>query len=75
VQLEFVNRANGQVITTEFLAPISEGRYTLSAQLSGALRALIAARCGTVHSYTLFTGYLPRRMRGEMESFQVLPSQ
>jgi len=25
-----------------------------------------------VHSYTLFTGYLPERMRGEMRSLQVL---
>jgi hypothetical protein len=25
-----------------------------------------------VHSYTLFTGYLPTRTRGEMASFQVL---
>ena len=75
VQLEFVNRANGQTITNEFNAPISDGRCTLSVQLSAAIRALIAARCGTVHSYTLFTGYFPRRMRGEMESFQVLPAQ
>ncbi len=72
-QLEFVNGATGQTVTTQFNAPISNGSYTLSVQLTGLLRALIAARCGTLHSYTLFTGYLPRRMRGEMASFQVLP--
>jgi hypothetical protein len=32
----------------------------------------IAARRGVLHSYTLFTGYLPARIRGEMASFQVL---
>jgi len=25
--------------------------------------------------YTLFTGYMPARMRGEMRSFQMLPAQ
>jgi len=25
-----------------------------------------------VHSYTLFTGYLPERLRGEMRSFEVV---
>ena len=75
VQIEFVSRANGQVLTSEFNAPISNGAYSLNEQLSTTLRTLIATRCGTLHSYTLFTGYLPRRMRGEMESFQVLPSQ
>ena len=74
-QLEFVNGATGETNTTQFKSTISNGRYTLNVQLTGILRALIAARCGTVHSYTLFTGYLPRRMRGEMESFQVLGSQ
>jgi hypothetical protein len=73
VQIEFVNGATGQTNTTQFNAPISNGRYLLNVQLSGILRALIAARCGTVHSYTLFTGYLPRRIRGEMRSYQVLP--
>ena len=58
-------------MTNEFRAPISKERYTLSVQLTGIIRALIAARCGTVHSYTLFTGYLAARMRGEMASFQV----
>ena len=35
-------------------------------------RPQIAGRRGVVHSYTLFTGYRPARMRGEMASFQVL---
>jgi hypothetical protein len=32
----------------------------------------IADRDSTVHSYTLFTGYLPARLRGEMQAYQVL---
>ncbi len=32
----------------------------------------ISQRRGTLHSYTLFTGYYQQRMRGEMRSFQVL---
>lgn len=34
--------------------------------------AALLARDGTVHSYTLFTGYLSARMRGEMQAYQVL---
>lgn len=75
VQLEYVDRASGQTVTLERNATIQRGRWSLNAQLPAAVLAQIIARCGTVHSYTLFTGYLPRRMRGEMRSFQVLPSQ
>ena len=32
----------------------------------------MARRTGSVHSYTLFTGYFERRIRGEMQSYQVL---
>ena len=41
-------------------------------QLSAAVLAQIGGRCGTLHSYTLFTGYIERRIRGEMKSYQVL---
>ncbi len=74
VQIEFVKRADGETVTLEYQAPISNGRWSLSEQLPASLIALIATRCGTVHSYTLFTGYLPRRMRGEMRALQVLPA-
>ena len=43
--------------------------------LSQTVRNGIAQRSGTVHSYTLFTGYMPRRVRGEMRSFQILGSR
>jgi hypothetical protein len=75
VQLEFVNGVTGETTTLEFKATISNGAWSLSTQLPAAILALIASRCGTVHSYTLFTGYLPRLIRGEMRSYQVLPAR
>ena len=74
VQLEYVHRVTGATTTLQFKTPIENGRWSLSVQLPAAALAAIAARCGTVHSYTLFTGYLPRRIRGEMLSYEVLPS-
>lgn len=74
VQLQYVIRATGESVTLEFLARIANGRWTLNTQLPAAVLAAIAARCGTVHSYVLFTGYMPARMRGEMRSYQVLPA-
>ena len=70
VQLEYVS--GNQTRTHQFLARINNGRWSLNQQLSQTIRNEIATRTGTVHSYTLFTGYLPARMRGEMRSFQVL---
>ena len=70
VQLEYV--ADGKTTTLPLRAPISNGRWSLNEQLSQSARDAIARRSGTVHSYTLFTGYLPERMRGEMRSLQVL---
>jgi len=73
LQLEYVNGTTTQ--TLPFRAPIRNGRWSLDAQLTAAQADAIAKRTGTVHSYTLFTGYLPARMRGEMRSFQVLPDR
>ena len=70
VQIEYV--VAGETATREFKAPISNGRWSLNERLSQTVRTAIAQRTGTVHSYTLFTGYYPRRVRGEMRSFQVL---
>lgn len=74
VQIEYVNRLTGQTVTLENKARIANGRWRLNTQLSPTIRAQIAQRCGTVHSYTLFTGYFPLRIRGELESFEVLPA-
>ena len=70
VQLEYV--ADGRTRTRQFTARINNGRWSLNQALSQAVRDEIARRSGTVHSYTLFTGYHAARMRGEMRSFQVL---
>lgn len=70
VQLEYFS--GGATTTLEKFAPIADGRWTLDTQLTGAEQQAIARRRGTVHSYILFTGYLPARMRGEMQSYEVL---
>lgn len=74
VQVQYINRVVGETVTVERRAPISNGRWSLNVQLPPAVLAIIAARCGTVHSYVLFTGYISQRMRGEMRSYQVMPA-
>lgn len=58
--------------TLEFTARIGGGRYRVDVPLAPDVLAQLAQRRGVVHSYTLFTGYRPVRMRGELASFQVL---
>jgi galactose oxidase-like protein len=70
VELQFATADGAR--TLAFRAPIRAGRWTLRAQLTRADRAAIADRAGTVQASTLFTGYAPLRMRGEMRSHQVL---
>ncbi len=70
VQLQYV--VGDKTTTLQFKPRIADGRWSLDQALSQAVRDAIARRTGTVHSYTLFTGYMPRRVRGEMRSFQVL---
>ena len=75
VQLEYVSRTTGETTTLQRNARIQpNGSWRLNSQLSRETRTQIAGRCGTVHSYVLFTGYLPQRIRGEMRNFEVLPS-
>ncbi|MDQ3768339.1 MAG: hypothetical protein M3370_02515, partial [Actinomycetota bacterium] len=64
----------GQAFTIERKASIDDGRWSLDAPLPEADRARIAARTGTVHSTTAFTGHFEKRIRGEAQSFQVLPA-
>ncbi|MDP8968866.1 MAG: DUF1929 domain-containing protein [Actinomycetota bacterium] len=71
VQLQFGDAA-GRVRTLEFKAKIRRGTWRFDDQLTRSARDAIAARAGTLHSYTLFTGYAGARMRGEMRSYQVL---
>ncbi len=57
----------------ELRGSIAGGRWSIDEPLSPQTLAELGARIGAVHSYTLFTGYLPERIRGEMRAFQVLP--
>jgi hypothetical protein len=70
VELQFATAGGPR--TLAFRAPLRGGRWTLRTQLTRANRTAIAGRTGTVHASTLFTGYAPLRMRGEMRSHQVL---
>lgn len=70
VQLEFVHE--GQTRTVQLRARIVKGAWKLDEQLSTAVRGQVSQRSGTVHSYTLFTGYERAGIRGEMRSFEVL---
>ena len=76
VRLQLEYDRGGSTSILRFRATINDnGRWSLNEQLSETARLGIAQRGGTVHSYTLFTGYYPRRIRGEMRSFQVLPDR
>jgi hypothetical protein len=69
LQLQYV--VGGQTETVELRGRIDEGRWKIDEALSQEVREGIARRSGPVHSYTLFTGYFPRRIRGEMQSYEV----
>jgi hypothetical protein len=70
VQLSWAT--GGQDHSLELQARIRDGRWVLDKALPAAVLQQITDRDATVHSYTLFTGYLPARMRGEMQAYQVL---
>ena len=73
VQLVFV--AGGERVVREFPAAIANGRWALDTVLLPGALAQIARRDASLHSYTLYTGYLPARIRGEMRSAQVLAAR
>ena len=56
----------------ELRGAIADGRWSIDEPLSPQTIGELVTRVGAVHSYTLFTGYLPARIRGEMRAFQVL---
>nr|MBA2261850.1 serine protease [Solirubrobacterales bacterium] len=64
----------GDAFTVERKARIEDGRWSLDAPLPQDDRARIAARTGTVHSTTAFTGDFEKRIRGEAQSFRILPA-
>jgi len=73
VQLEYFSA--GKTSTFEYNATINNGVWSLDVALTPEQVAAINTRRGTVHSYILFTGYLPAAMRGEMQSYEVLGAQ
>lgn len=73
VRVQLLYEPPGQnTVTFAAKATIRSGPYRLNVALPQAVRDAIAQRRGVVHSYTLFTGSLAARMRGEMASFEVL---
>jgi len=70
LQLQYV--VDGQTETVKLRGRIDDGRWEIDEALSKDVRDGIAGRTGSVHSYTLFTGYFERRIRGEMQAFQIL---
>jgi len=71
VRLQLGYVADGKTMSLQLKAPILNGRWNLDVQLPQVVRGAMARREGAVQSYTLFTGYLQERMRGEMRSYQV----
>ena len=63
---------DGPTKTLRFAGQIRNGRYEIDLRMPPKVVSEIAARRGVVHTYTLFTGYLPARVRGEMRSYQLL---
>jgi hypothetical protein len=72
VRIQLAYTAGGERFVRELAAPIRHGRWKLDSGLSPGTLAHIDRRDGTLHAYTLFTGYLPARIGGEMRSAQVL---
>jgi hypothetical protein len=70
LQLSYQLQCSNRLL--ELHGTIARGHWSIDAPLSPQTLAELATRTGAVHSYTLFTGYLPARMRGEMRAFQVL---
>lgn len=74
VQLEYVNSTDGLTVILKRSATInSGGRWSVNSKLSPGIIAQIARRFGKVHSYTLFTGYFPRRIRARCAPSRCFP--
>lgn len=72
VRTQLMYSLDGVSRTREYGAPIRNGRWKLDVALAQPVLSEISQRRGTLQSNTLFTGYLPARIGGEMRSFQVL---
>jgi len=73
VQLDWSRQ--GRLAHYEASAHIRDGHFSLRERLpAGALKD-IAGRDGTLQSYVLFTGYAKAELRGEMRTFEILPTR
>lgn len=72
VRVELAYNVDGRNVTRKFSAKIKNGRWNLRAALTPRLRGEIARRTGGVHAYTLYTGYGPASIGGEMKYYKVL---
>jgi hypothetical protein len=70
LQVQYV--VDGESKLLDLRGEIEDGEWEVDEELSVEVQSEIARRTGSLHSYTLFTGYFERRIRGEMQSFQVL---
>jgi hypothetical protein len=73
LQVQYV--VDGETRELALRGEIDDGEWEIDEALSAQVRDGIARRTGSVHSYTLFTGFFERRIRGEMRSFQILGSR
>ena len=72
VRTQITYTVAGVPFMRQYAAPIRHGRWTLDVALAPQVMREIHHRRGTLQSTTLFTGYLPARIGGEMRSFEVL---
>jgi hypothetical protein len=70
LQVQYV--VDGETRELALRGEIDDGEWEIDEELSQKVLGEIARRTGSVHSYTLFTGYFERRIRGEMQSYQIL---
>jgi Glycosyl hydrolase family 26 len=72
VRLQLKYEINGRIVTRQYKAKIHGGRWRLDKTLSQIANHEIAGRRGPVHAYALYTGSLPRRIGGQMKSYELL---
>ncbi|HWC25064.1 MAG TPA: glycosyl hydrolase [Solirubrobacteraceae bacterium] len=72
VRTQLLYAVGAASVVRQYSAPIDDGHWKLDVALAPSVLAEIDRREGTLQSSTLFTGYLPARIGGEMRAFQVL---
>ncbi len=72
VRTQIAYTVAGVPFIRQYAAPIRHGRWKLDVALAPQVLRQIDRRSGTLQSNTLFTGYLPARIGGEMRSFEIL---